>query len=142
MTETLHPTLQQLNDYLFDQVDVIGQQGNNKRMHCKKCSHNFSGYAGRIHDHLISKAGAVRGCTFFESNDKREVLDELDRLVDALPKTNKRRAVDVANTEYASSSMFQQMSIQQSMQGAGKQGIDQALADWVYETGIPFHVFK
>ena len=84
----------------------------------------------------------MRGCTFSESNDKREVLDELDRLVDALPKTNKRRAVDVANTENASSSVLQQMSIQQSMQGAGKQCVDQALADWVYETGIPFHVFK
>ena len=142
MIEASRTALQQLNDYLFDQVDGVGQQGNNKRMHCEKCSHNFSGYAGRIHDHLISKAGAVRGCTFSESNDKREVLDELDRLVDALPKTNKRRAVDVAKTEHASSSVLQQMSIQQSMQGAGKQGVDQALADWVYETGLPFHVFK
>ena len=84
----------------------------------------------------------MRGCTFSESNGKQEVLDELDRLVDALPKTNKRRAVDVANTENASSSVLQQMSIQQSMQGAGKQGVDQALADWVYGTGIAFHVFK
>ena len=73
-------------------------------MRCKKCNRNFSGYAGRIHDHLISKAGAVRGCTFSDSSDKREVLDELERLVDALPKTNKRRAIDVANTEIASSS--------------------------------------
>ena len=142
MTDASRTPLQQLNDYLFDQVDVVGQQGNNKRMRCKKCNHNFSGYAGRIHDHLISKTGAVRGCTFSESNDKQEILDELDILVDALPKTNKRRAVDVANTENASSSGLQQMSIQQSMQGAGKQGVDQALADWVYETGIPFNVFK
>ena len=111
-------------------------------MRCKKCNHNFSGYAGRVDDHLISKAGAVRGCTFSESNYKQEILDELDILVDALPKTNKRRAIDVANTDYASSSGFQQMSIQQSMQGSGKQGVDQALADWVYETGIPFNVFK
>jgi hypothetical protein len=136
MTEASRTALQQLNDCLFDLVDVVGQQGNNKRMRCKKCTHNFSGYAGRIHDYLISKAGAVRGCTFSESNDKREELDELDRLVDALPKANKRRAVDVASTENASSSGLQQMSIQQSMQGAGKQGVDQALADWVYETGI------
>ena len=142
MTDASRTPLQQLNDYLFDQVDVVGQQENNRRMRCKKCNHNFSGYAGRIHDHLISKAGAVRGCTFFESNDKQEILDELDLLVDALPKTNKRRAVDVPNTENASSSGLQQMSIQQSMQGAGKQGVDQALADWVYETGIPFNVFK
>ena len=56
MTETSRTALQQLNDYLFDQVDVIGQQGNNKRMHCNKCTHNFSGYAGRIHEHLISLA--------------------------------------------------------------------------------------
>ena len=142
MTEASRTPLQQLNDYLFDQVDIVGQQGNNKRMCCKKCNHNFSGYAGRIHDHLISKVGAVRGCTFSDSSDKREVLDELDRLVNALPNTNKRKAVDVANTENASSSGLQQMSIQQSMQGAGKQGVDQALADWVYETGIPFNVFK
>ena len=111
-------------------------------MRCKKYNHNFSGYAGRIHDHLISKAGAVRGCTFSDSSDKREVLDELERLVDALPKTNKRRDIDAANTENASSSGPQQMSIQQCMQGAGKQGVNQALADWVYETGIPFNVFK
>jgi hypothetical protein len=127
---------------LFDQIDVVGQQGNNKPMHCKKWNHNFSGYAGRIHDHLISKARAVRGCTFSESSDKQEVLDELDRLVDALPKTNKRRAVDVASTENASSLVLQQMSIQQSMQGGGKEGVDQALADWVYETSIPFNVVK
>ena len=57
--------LQQLNDYLFRQVDVVGQQGNNKRIHCKKCKHNFNGHAGRIHDHLISKALAVRGSIFF-----------------------------------------------------------------------------
>ena len=64
MTEASRTPLQRLNDYLFDQVDVVGQQENNKRMRCKKCNHNFSGYAGRIYDHLISKAGAVRGCTF------------------------------------------------------------------------------
>ena len=29
-------------------------------MHCKKCNHNLSGFAGRIRDHLISKAGTVR----------------------------------------------------------------------------------
>ena len=114
-------------------------------MHCKTCKHNFSSHAGRIHDHLISKAGSVKGCTFSESNDKRDVLDELERLVNALPKGNKRRAIaiqHVANTENASSSGPQQMSILQSMQGAGKQAVDQALADWVYETGIPFNVFK
>ena len=117
MTEASRTAKQQLNDYLFDQVDVVGQQGNNKRMHCKKCRHNFSGHAGRIHDHLISKAGAVGGCTFSESNDKREVLDDIERLVNALPESNKRRAVDVADTENASSSVLQQMSIQESMLG-------------------------
>ena len=90
MSDASRTPLQQLNDYLFDQVEIVGQLGNNKRMRCKKCNHNFSGYAGRVHDHLISKAGAVRGCTFSESNDKQEILDELDILVDALPKTNKR----------------------------------------------------
>jgi hypothetical protein len=104
MSDASRTPLQQLIDYLFDQVEIVGQQGNNKRMRCKNCNHNFSGYAGRVHDHLISKAGAVRGCTFSESNNKQEILDELDILVNALPKTNKRRAIDVANTDYASSS--------------------------------------
>ena len=142
MTESSRTPLQQLNDYLFRQVDVVGQQGNNKRIHCKKCKHNFTGHAGRIHDHLISKAGAVRGCTFSETNDKRVVLDEIDELVNALPKTHKRRAVDVADTENASCSGLHQMSIEESMQAAGKVGVDHALADWVYETGIPFSVFR
>ena len=89
------------HDYLLDRVDVIGQQGNYKRMRCKKCNHNFSGYTGRFHDHLIGKTSAVRGCAFSESNDKQAILDELEILVYALPKTNKRRAVDIANTENA-----------------------------------------
>ena len=58
--------------------------------------------------------------------------------VNALPKSNKRRAVDIADTENASSPGLQQMSIQESLQEAGKQGVNQALADWVYETGILF----
>lgn len=142
MTESSRTHLQQLNDYLFRQVDVVGQHGNNKRIHCKKCELNFTGDAGRIHDHLISKAGAVRGCTFSETNKKREVLDEIDELVNALPKTHKRRAVDVADTENASSSGLYQMPIEESMQAAGKVGVDHALADWVYKTGILFNVFR
>ena len=53
---------------------------------------------------LIRNAGAVRECTFSETNNKREVFDEIDELVNALPKTYKRRAVDVANTHNASCS--------------------------------------
>ena len=47
-------------------------------MLCKKCNHNFTGNPGRIHEHLKSKPGDVKGFTFNETNDKREVWDEID----------------------------------------------------------------
>ena len=56
MTDSSRNPLQQLNDYLLRQVDVVGQQGYNKRIHCKKCKQNFTGHAGRIHDHLIPRS--------------------------------------------------------------------------------------
>ena len=34
------------------------------------------------------------------------------------------------------------MPIEQSMQAVSKLSVDQALADWVYEQGIPFNVFR
>ena len=61
----------------------------------------------------------MRECTFSETNNKREVFDEIDELVNALPKTYKRRAVDVANTQNASCSGLYQMSIEESMQASG-----------------------
>ena len=60
----------------------------------------------------------------------------------ALPKVKKRKAADVSDKEHASSSGAKQMPIQQSMQAAGSLGVDQALAVWVYEQGIPFNVFR
>ena len=48
MAEETRTPFQQLNDYLYRQVDIISQTGSNKRMHCKKCSHNFTGNAGRV----------------------------------------------------------------------------------------------
>ena len=85
----------------------------------------------------------MRGCTFAETNNNRVVLDSVDALVNALPKTNKRNAAVSALTEEpASTSGLRQMPIQQSMQGASKISVDQAVADWVYETGIPFNVFR
>lgn len=136
---------QDLHAYLFSHVEIVGQTGNNKRIHCKKCTHNFSGNAGRIHEHLISKPGSVKGCTFSETHDKREVLDTIEELVNALPKSNKRKALPIVMAPEASrtaSAGHLQMPIQQSMQAAGKQGVDQALADWVFEQGIPFNVFR
>ena len=84
----------------------------------------------------------MKGCTFSETNEKREVLDEINELVNALPKTHKRKAIDVADTENASGSGLYQMSIMESMHAAGNVGVDHALADWVYETGITFSVFR
>ena len=95
--------LQHLHDYLYSQVDIVGQSGSNKRVHCRKCKHNFSGNAGRIHDHLIGKKGDVKGCTFSATNDKREVLEEIEALVQALPKANKRRADEGSATEIVGS---------------------------------------
>jgi hypothetical protein len=48
----------------------------------------------------------------------------------------------VSDTENAGSSGLKQMPIRESMQAASKVGIDQALADRVYETGIPFNVVR
>ena len=75
--------IQEFHDYLFSQVDIVGQTGNNKRIHFKKFTHNFSGNAGRYHEHLISKTGSVRGCTFSETNDMKKVLDTIEELVNA-----------------------------------------------------------
>ena len=140
MAEEIRTPLQQLNDYLYRQVEIVNHTGSNKRMHCKKCNHNFSGGPGRIHEHLKCKPGDVKGCTFSETNDEREVWDEIDALVHALPSSKKRKLV--SDTENADSSGLRQMPIQESMQAASKVGVDQALADWVYETGIPFNVFR
>jgi hypothetical protein len=134
--------LQLLNDYLYAQVECVRQSGTNKRYHCKKCTHNFSGSVSRIHEHLKNKSGDVKGCTFSETNDKKEVWGELDALVFDLPTTKKRKFVDVSDTEIASSSGLKQVPIERSMKAAGKLGVDQALADWVYETGITFNVFR
>ena len=143
MAATQRTPLQHFHDYLFSQVDIVGSKGSNKRIHCKKCTHNFSGNAGRIHEHLISKAGSVKGCTFAKTNDKREVLDTIDALVNALPKNNKRNAAVLALTEEpASTSGLRQMPILQSMQASSKASVDQAVADWIFETGIPFNVFR
>ena len=142
MAEETRTPLQQLNEYLYSQVDIVSQTGSNKRLSCKNCNHNFSGNPGRIHEHLKCKSGDVKGYTFSETNDKREVWDKIDALVHALPSSKKRKFDDVSDTENAGSSGLRQMPIQESMQAAGKVGVDQALADWVYETGIPFNVFR
>ena len=86
----------------------------------------------------------MRGCTFSETNDKREVLNTIDELVSALPKASKRSAAVLASSvlAIASSSRLQQMPIEQSLQAASKLSVDQALADWVYEAGMPFNVFR
>ena len=73
MAEEPRSPLQQSNDYLYSQVDIVGHTGSNKRTHCKKCNHNFSGNPERIHEHLKCKPGNVKGCTFSETNGKREV---------------------------------------------------------------------
>ena len=95
-----------------------------------------------IHEHLKGKPGDVKGCIFALTNDKKEVYDEIDALVYALLKSKKREGADVSKPETASSSRAKQRPIQQSLQAAGKLGVDQALADWVYETGIPLNVFR
>ncbi len=134
---------QHFHEFLFSQVDIVGQTGNNKRIHCKRRAHNFSGNAGRIHEHLISKAGSVKGCTFSETDDKQEVLDTIEELVNALPKSKKRKDPPTRVNPLASRiGMHMQMPIEQSMQAASKLSVDQALADWVYEQGIPFNVFR
>ena len=133
---------QQYHDYLYSQVEIVNHLSANKRMHCKKCGHNFSGSITRIYDHLTSKAGDVKSCTFSQTNDRRAVLDEIDALEYALPKGKKRKATAISDRERASSSQLVQMPIQQSMQAAGSLGVDQALADWTYETGLPFNVFR
>ena len=128
MAATQCTPLQHFHDYLFSQVDIVDCTGSNKRLHCKKCSHNFSGNAGRAHDHLISKVGGVKGCTFAETNDRREVLDTIDALVHALPKKQNVASLALAE-EPASTSGLRQMPIQESMQAASKSSVDQALAD-------------
>ncbi len=95
---------QQYHDYLHSQVKIVNHLSANKRMHCKKCGHNFSGSITRIYDHLTSKAGDVKACTFSQTNDRRAVLDEIDALEYALPKGKKRKATAISDRERASSS--------------------------------------
>ena len=64
-----------------------------------------------IHDHLKGKSGDVQGCTFSVTNDKKEVCDEIDALIYAVPKSKKRKAADVSETETASCSGAKQMPI-------------------------------
>jgi hypothetical protein len=91
---------------------------------------------------LKGKPGDVRACTFSETDDQREVWDGIDALFVALPKTKKRKPDHVSETEDTSCSGLKQMPIQQSLQAASKSSVDHALADWVYESGIPFHIFR
>ena len=87
----------------------------------------------------------MKGCSFSETDDKKEVLGTIEELVNALPKNNKRKALPIVVAAEAGRTVcggLVQMPIEQSMQGAGKQGVDRALADWVYEQGIPFNVFR
>ncbi len=72
MDEETRTPLQQLNDYLYKQVEIVTQTGSNKQFYCKKCNHSFTGGPGRIHEHPKSKAGDVKGCTFSKTNDKRQ----------------------------------------------------------------------
>ena len=58
---------QRLNDYLYSQVEIVNQVGGNKRIHCKKCTHNFSGSITRIYEHLTGKAGDVKACSFSQT---------------------------------------------------------------------------
>ena len=142
MAAATRTPLQHLNDYLVSQCECVRQSGSNKRWRCTKCNHNFSGSVSRIHEHLKGKPGDVKGCTYSVTNDKKEVCDEIDALVYAVPKSKKHKAADVSQAETASCSGPKQMPIQQSLQAAGKVGVDQALAHWVFEAGIPFNVFR
>lgn len=130
---------QRWQDYLYRQVEIVNQSGANKRMRCRKCSHNFSGSITRIFEHLTGKAGDVKACTYCQTMDKRAVLDELHTLEYNLPKSKKRKASELNEREHANSSGLKQMPIEQAMQALGSLGVDQACADWVYETGMPFN---
>ena len=138
--------LQHLNDYLYSQVIIVSVVGGNKRFNCRHCTHNFSGQVGRVKQHLCGSIGDVKGCSFSETNRKREVLDEIDALEQALPKSKKQKlsesTVSVVATATASGSNLKQVPIQTALSGASKLGVDQALADWVFESGIPFNVFR
>jgi hypothetical protein len=87
---------QHYHDYLYSQVEIVNQSGANKRMHCKKCAHNYSGSITWIYEHLTGKAGDVKACTFSQTNDKRAVLDEIHALEYTLPKGKKRKAAELA----------------------------------------------
>ena len=126
---------------MYGQVESVGQCGPNKRIHCRKCTHHFNGNVGRIREHLQGKSGAVKGCTFSETGDRRRVVDEIKSLLHTPPKSNKRK-LEVTDIEGASSAGFQQTPIQKGLKAAGRGGIDQAMSDWAYEAGISFNVLR
>ena len=64
---------------------------------------------------MKSKPGDVKGCTFSETNDKREVWDDIDALVHALPSSKKGKVDDVSDTENAGSSGLRQMPVEESL---------------------------
>ena len=115
---------QQWQDYLYRQVKSVNQWGDNKRMRWRKCSHNFCGSITRIFEHLTGRAGDVKACTYSQTNDKREVLDEPYILEYDLPKSKKRKAAELNEREHASSSGLKQMAIEQAMEAAGSLGVD------------------
>jgi hypothetical protein len=133
--------VQQLNDYLYSQFIILRVVGGNKRFNCKNCLHNFSGQIGRVKQHLCGSIGDVKGCSFSETNRKREVLNEIETLEQALPKSQKQKlnenTVSVAAFATASGSNLKQVPIQTSLSAASKLAVDQALADWMFESGIP-----
>jgi hypothetical protein len=141
MAVSVRTPKQEWSDYLYRQVEVVNTQGANKRMRCIKRSHNYSGSITRISEHLKGTSGDVKACTFSQTRDEREVLDELHSLEYALPKGKKRKAVEPAK-QAESNSRLKQVPIENAMLAAGSLGVDQACADWVYETGIPFNVFR
>ena len=145
MAEAPRTALQQLNDFLFKHVIIVGQTGSNKHLTCKHCNHNFHGNAGRIHEHLKCITGNVKGCSFSVTNAQQEVCDEIDALHNAVPASKKRKAVGNRNTQLAtnaSSSGLRQVPIQEAMLAMSKLAVDQSLIDWVVEAGIPFNVFR
>ena len=83
-------------------------------MRCRKCSHNFRDSITRIFEYLTGKAGDVKACTYCQTNDKRETLDELHTLEYDLPKSKKHKADELNEREHASSSGLKQMPIEQA----------------------------
>jgi hypothetical protein len=111
---------------------------------CAHCQKEFWGGAVRIRAHLLGN-NPVAGVAKCPSTPQA-VIDELTALekakVDSQKKKRSLEALDALTKESSGSSQKRQVSIQSSVSGMNKEGVDEAWALALYANGVPFNFVR